>query len=238
MNIKRILPNVKQMLIDRGYQLSNIPNTEYTPLLEHKIKSFMENEKDECRLLDIFVNNGETKDYVFLYKGPPKGFKINKVFLKKVLNYYSDIVAANGLNANYDNFTFVLVAKKLEKNNIELIDDFESENPHIKIFNYQKFLFNITSHSLVPKHSLYKESYKALLKKLMLDTPDKLPFIMYNDPVSRHFNFRNNEIIEIERDTLGKKIKVYRICKNFNYSHMSYSQKFDSNSDEESQTES
>ena len=106
-----------------------------------------------------------------------------------------------------------------------MVDNFESGNPHIRIFDCEKLLFNITSHYLFSKHSLYKHSYHDLLKKLMLDSPNKLPYILHADPISKHFNFREDEIIEIERDTLGKKIKVYRICKNFNYSNLSYKTK-------------
>jgi DNA-directed RNA polymerase subunit H (RpoH/RPB5) len=158
-----------------------------------------------------------------LYKGGDKEFKINKVFFeKKVQKYFKEIESVKGLNINFDNFTFVLVKRKISKVEKELVDNFESSNPHIRICDYEKFLFNITAHKLVSKHSLYKKSYRTLLKKLMLDTPDKLPYILHADPISKHFNFRDGEIIEITRDTMGKKITMYRICKNFNYSHLAY----------------
>ena len=222
-NIIRMYPNIKAMLIDRGYTLDSIPNTDFTNILEYKIKEFMDDEEDTTRILDFFVTNGETKDYVFFYKGSEKGFKINKVFFeKKVQKYFKEIESVKGLNINFDNFTFVLVKRKISKVEKELVDNFESSNPHIRICDYEKFLFNITAHKLVSKHRLYKKSYRTLLKKLMLDTPDKLPYILHADPISKHFNFRDGEIIEITRDTLGKKITMYRICKNFNYSHLSY----------------
>ena len=222
-NIIRMYPNIKAMLIDRGYTPDSIPNTDFTNILEYKIKEFMDDEEDTTRILDFFVTNGETKDYVFFYKGSEKGFKINKVFFeKKVQKYFKEIESVKGLNINFDNFTFVLVKRKISKVEKELVDNFESSNPHIRICDYEKFLFNITAHKLVSKHSLYKKSYRTLLKKLMLDTPDKLPYILHADPISKHFNFRDGEIIEIVRDTLGKKITMYRVCKNFNYSHLAY----------------
>ena len=136
--------------------------------------------------------------------------------------YFKEIESVKGLNINFDNFTFVLVKRKISKVEKELVDNFESGHPHIRIFDCEKFLFNITAHKLVSKHRLYKKSYRTLLKKLMLDTPDKLPYILHADPISKHFNFRDGEIIEITRDTMGKKITMYRVCKNFNYSHLSY----------------
>jgi len=221
--IIRICPNIKAMLIDRGYAPDSIPNTDFTTILDYKIKEFIDNEDDSNRILDFYVTNGETKDYVFLYKGGEKEFKINKVFFEnKVKKYFNEIESSKGLNINFDNFTFVLVKRKITKVEKELVDNFESGNPHIRIFDYQKFLFNITAHRLVSKHALYKNSYSVLFKNLMLDSIDQFPYILHNDPVSKHFNFRDGAIIEIERDTLGKKIKTYRVCKNFNYSYLSY----------------
>ena len=235
-NIIRIFPNIRKMLIDRGYDSSIIPNTDYTNILDYKIKEFMADKDDTNRILDFFVTNSDNKDYVFFYKGNVNGFKIDKKFFKnKVLKYFKEIETVKGLNINYDNFTFILVRRKIEQIEKELVDDFESENPHIRIFDYQKMLFNITSHKLVPKHSLYKKSYRQLLQKLMLDSIDQLPYILYSDPIAKHFNFRDNEIIEIERNTLGKKIKIYRVCKNFNYSHMSYAKNIDGDSEDETE---
>ena len=239
-NIIRMCPNIRAMLIDRGYTPDSIPNTDFTNILEYKIKEFIDSEDDTNRILDFFVTNGETKDYVFFYKGGEKEFKINKHFFEnKVKKYFKEIESMKGLNINFDNFSFVLVKRKITKAEKEFVDNFESENPHIRIFDCQKFLFNITAHYLVSKHTLYKNSYRELLKKLMLNSIDQLPYILYNDPISRHFNFRDNEIIEIERNTMGKKIIGFRVCKNFNYSHLAYAPdiKLDQDSDGESREE-
>ena len=219
----KVLPNVKNMLIDRGYSAEILPNMEYSNIVEYKIDLYIESEKNGNRILDVFVNNTETKDYVFFYKGNPDGYKLNKVFIKKIKSYIRDITDLKGINSNIDNITFILLDKKIDQNDQPMINNFESKHSHIRIFDYHKFLFNLTAHYLVPKHRVYRQSYKSLVNRLMIDSLDKLPFILYNDPIARHFNLRDNEIVEIDRKTLGKTLKVYRVCKNFNYSYIDYS---------------
>ena len=220
-NLIRVVKNVKAMLIDRGYDAETIPNSDYTNILEYKIDEFLRSEGEKTnRILDFFVTGSETKDYVFFYKGSDKGLKISRAFFIQIEKYAKKIEALKGLNINFDNISFILAKKEIDKNDQLLIDNFESRNNHIRIFSYTKFLFNITSHQLVPLHTLYRSSYSALLHKLMLKSINQLPYIMYNDPIARHFNFREDEIIEITRNTLGKEVVVYRVCKNFNYTNM------------------
>jgi len=220
-NLIRVVKNVREMLIDRGYEAETIPNSEYTNILEYKINEFIRSEDEKTnRILDFFLTSSDTKDYVFFYKGSDKGFKISKAFFLKVEKYAKEIEGLKGLNNNFDNISFILTKTQIDKNDKILIDNFESRNSHIRIFSYTKFLHNITSHKLVPLHSLYKKSYRELLNGLMLNSINQLPYILYNDPIARHFNFREDEIVKIIRNTLGKQVVVYRVCKNSNYTNM------------------
>ena len=233
----RIMPNIGKMLLDRGYDTAMIPPTEYNDILEYKINEFVTDE-DESRILDMIISTPTQRDYVFFYKGHSqvsdgRRFKAGASFFKRLTKYSSEVVKRNGFNINYDNITFVLAYSKLSETDIEAIDNYESKHPHIRIFDYCKFLISITDHVLVPKHAKYTESYSELLARLMIASVDQLPYIMYNDPMSKHMNFRNNEIVEIERPTLGKNIKIYRVCKNFNYSHMHIEDKFEPQKEDE-----
>ena len=226
-NLIRIMPNIGKMLLDRGYDKTNLPPTKYNDILEYKINEFIRDD-DESRILDIFISTPVQRDYVFFYKGNVgEKFKTGLKFFKRLTKYSEEIIRRNGFNINYDNITFILSHSIISENSIEEIDNYESKHPHIRIFDYRKFLISITDHVLVPKHTRYTESYSKLLSRLMIASVDQLPFIMYNDPMSKHLNFRNNEIIKIERPSLGKNIIIYRVCKNFNYSHMHIEDKFD-----------
>ena len=130
------------------------------------------------------------------------------------------------MDVTNDNFTFIIIGKYITGEGQEkLITDFESTNPCSRVFDEKKFYLNIADHFLVPKHKLYRESYKELIEKLMISDLSKLPTIMHHDAMARHLNFREGDVVEIERVTLGKKLLHYRYCVDENYSF----KKFDSN---------
>ena len=234
----KILPNVIKMLLDRGYDISSLPSLHYTNLVKFKIENFLQKEDDSSRILDIYVDEGEIKDYVFFSKDANQNTKLNKLFFKRIEKITEGLELNYGLNKRVDNITFVLVDKTFSPAERENIYNFESRHPNICIFTYSKFLFNISDHILVPKHNKYKKSYQELLDKLMIDSLDRLPYILYNDPMRRHLNMRDNEVVEINRKTLGKEVTVYRICKNFNYLHMAINKiEIDNPQEEESETE-
>ena len=207
----KILPNVIKMLLDRGYDSSSLPSLHYTNLVKFKIENFLQKEDDSSRIMDIYVDNDETKDYVFFSKDTKQDTKLNKIFFKRIEKLAEGLELNYGLNKRVDNISFVLVDKNFSPAEKENIYNFESRHPNICIFTFSKFLFNISDHVLVPKHNKYKKSYKELLDKLMIDSLDKLPYILYNDPMRRHLNVRDNEVVGITRKTLGKDVIIYRI---------------------------
>ena len=248
----KILPNITKMLVDRGYSSGLLPSTEYTNLLQFKINSFFRKDDDSSRILDFFADSGDQRDYVYFTKDIKSDGKLNKNFFKRLLKISNNLELTKGLNINTDNISFVLVNKYITPVEKELIFNFESKNPYIRVFGYKKFSFNLTDHYLVPKHRKYTDSYKSLFTKLMIQTIDQLPYILYTDPMSRHLNLRDDDIVQITRKTLGKDTTAYRVCKNFNYLHMAainkdekqvkstskkYKQKFEiDNPQEESET--
>jgi len=66
--------------------------------------------------------------------------------------------------------------------------------------------FDITNHSLVPKHSILSEKEKAdLLEKYQISM-NELPKILKTDPAIRHLPVKEGNIIKIVREspTAGK----------------------------------
>ena len=70
---------------------------------------------------------------------------------------------------------------------------------NIELFNEQELHFNITKHSLVPKHELLNESDKKQVLKSMRCNIKQLPFLLKQDPVCRYFNFEKYSVIKIHR---------------------------------------
>jgi len=73
----------------------------------------------------------------------------------------------------------------------------QTEKHDIEIFLTSEFQFNITTHNLVPKHSLVKESEKdEILKKQIKN----LPIIIRSDAIVRFYNFKPGDLIRIVRN--------------------------------------
>lgn len=74
-------------------------------------------------------------------------------------------------------------------------------------------LFNIMKHELVPEHKiLTEEEKKEFFKKYNNITPDQLPQIMNNDPVSISIGAKPGQIVKIVRKShTAEEAVVYRL---------------------------
>ena len=69
--------------------------------------------------------------------------------------------------------------------------------------------FDISSHNLVPKHSLLTEKQKeALLKELHI-VEQKLPKIIKDDPAISTLNAKAGDVIQITRDSRSAGVSIY-----------------------------
>ena len=90
----------------------------------------------------------------------------------------------------------------------------ENTYSNLRILHYKNIIYNITKHTLVPKHTKYLGNVEKLLTDLQLSTIDQLPVIDHQDAISKILNFRQNDIIEIARPTQASKYQyVYRVVK-------------------------
>jgi len=72
--------------------------------------------------------------------------------------------------------------------------------------------FNIMKHELVPKHIIINEEEKKQLFKKYNITPDQLPQIMNDDPVSISIGAKPGQIIKIIRKShTAEEAVVYRL---------------------------
>jgi len=206
-----ILPNIRLMLTHRGYNNDTIISTEASPHLIYKIDQFISLtlEDNYKSFLDIFVHNSTGRDFVrFLKDEKP----IDKIFEKEM----NDIITIYGLSKN-DNISFIMVDKEFSDEERIKLNIIESNFPMVRIFSYTNFAIDIGSHVLVPKHIKFTGDTNILKKNLMIDSLNKLPCILHTDPMSRLLNLRNNDVVEIKRNTTVKDLRMYRICKDENF---------------------
>ncbi|KRX11178.1 RNA polymerase, subunit H/Rpb5 C-terminal [Pseudocohnilembus persalinus] len=83
----------------------------------------------------------------------------------------------------------------------------------LEIFDEKNLVYNITKHTLVPKHQPLNSKEKSDLLAKYKIKENQLPKILINDPVSKYFGMRRGDVFKIIRtsETAGKYI-TYRIC--------------------------
>lgn len=87
-----------------------------------------------------------------------------------------------------------------------------NEGKIIEFFLYEELIYNVTQHSLVPKHILLNYEEKKEILKTYNVTEKKVPHISKTDPVSRYFNAKIGEMFKIVRNSdVTYKSIYYRI---------------------------
>ncbi len=101
---------------------------------------------------------------------------------------------------------------KLSPQAKEVVEQFAQKGTIVEYFMEDELLFDITEHSLVPKHEvLTSAEKKALLSKYRLNNL-MLPQIQKSDPVARFLGMQSGQVARITRKTKGNATCVtYRI---------------------------
>lgn len=114
-----------------------------------------------------------------------------------------------------DKFEFYLVVLrgKTSAANTKAIQELADQ---VQVFEIKELQFNISTHSMVPKHRLIEsndETLNAIFQKLNIKSRSQLPVILKADPMAKFFNAKSGDLIEITRfsPTSGEHI-FYRIC--------------------------
>lgn len=112
----------------------------------------------------------------------------------------------------------IIMEDKLTTNNLKSIHDFEKkiEKKHtIQFFELKELMFNITHHVLVPKHTVIRDENKIeeIVQKYNLKSKLHLPLLLKTDPISRYYDIKPGQLVEIERisPSSGEYV-VYRCC--------------------------
>ena len=97
----------------------------------------------------------------------------------------------------------------------EIINNFlKKNNIFIQIFSIESLMFNITEHSLVPKHEIISKSETdAIMMKYNIQSPLQLPLILQSDPVAKFIGAKKGDVVKITKpsETSGEYIN-YRLC--------------------------
>jgi DNA-directed RNA polymerase subunit H (RpoH/RPB5) len=193
--IIRVLKNVNILLENRGHNVDNINKRLPKNHIIDKIERF----KKDNTSLDIFINSTRKVYVKFLSEISDKKDSAIKD-LDKIYNILSDIYRLN----NDDEFIFVIL-NDINKDILSI----ENMHSNLTLFSYKKLLINIVDNVYVPKHTVLDKTERQELKnKLSINHYNDLPILLKSDPVSRYYNFREGDVIRIERPTKGNKIHI------------------------------
>lgn len=174
-----------EIVRDRNFILDE----NYTKIEEEDFRHLVIEKK-----MDIFAENQD---------------KTAAIFIKFVLNpkikpsTIKTIIEEIKEQCPYQNLELIIVLKVKPNNTILKIEK-EKHGQNIQIMWCKQLQFNITRHTLVPKHiKCGQEEVEELLKKYMLVSKTQLPILLRDDPVARYYNFKSGDIIKIYSTNLG-----------------------------------
>jgi len=193
--IMRVLNNIYTLLHNRGHNIEFINKRLPKKYIIDKIEKF----RLDKSALDIFIEGTEKKVFVkFLSDIKAKSIAEK---IKKLANITEIIHDAYRMNNSKDEVIIVI----LDEFDKELYD-IEYDYPNLTIFEYKKLLINIVENVYVPKHTRLTHVEKKQLKnKLMIQNYEDLPLISKLDAVCRYYNYKEGDVIRVERPSAGTK---------------------------------
>jgi DNA-directed RNA polymerase subunit H (RpoH/RPB5) len=178
------IQTLREMLLDRGYMAENL-----TPLQN------VSNVELKTIISSNVFNISIPKEKIRIY------FDLSPKF--KWVDFKKHVVVED-----YTYFIFV-VRSSINGGDMKKIVEFDQAH---QLFSIQELQFNISRHSLVPKHTLITDDgeIQEILTKYMVKK-NQLPYILKSDAMSQYLNAKPGNIVRIERisPTAGISI-VYR----------------------------
>jgi DNA-directed RNA polymerase subunit H (RpoH/RPB5) len=213
--------HILEMLEDRGYDISQYKNynsQEMLIMLTEHLNSKMD-VRSEVGPLDILVSKvvaGDKVEKTFIkYKLDDK-FKKTEGLIKQINEIYdSELIGKN------DTLIVINVARVILKPGIKDKPDedfsrqmFVTKGYFIQLFGLENFIFNVSRHELVPKHSIMtKSETDEMMKKYNIKNIHNLPTIKMEDAQAKYIGLRPRQVCRIHKTniTSGETL-FYRYC--------------------------
>jgi DNA-directed RNA polymerase subunit H (RpoH/RPB5) len=212
--------HILEMLEDRGYdveQYKNYTKPEILLMLREHSRNKMET-KSEAGPLDILVskNAGEKVEKVFIKYRLDDKFKKTDGLVKQI----NDIYDTNVLGKS-DTMIILNIARVILKPGTKDKPDeefsrqmFVTKGYFVQLFGLENFMFNVSRHELVPKHTVMsKHEIDEMMAKYSITNKHNLPTIKAEDPQSKYIGLRPHQVCKIEVTNLTSGVAVkYRYC--------------------------
>lgn len=212
----RSRPIILEMLADRGFDVSNYQNVTNdnikTLLSSHESNGYTT--KSEIGPLDILVKNDKSKVLV--------KYRLDEKFKKaESLVTQIDEIFTSSLDKN-DCLVMMNISRiynkagsKTDRSDEEFVKQiYVSKGYFVQIFGLENFLFNVSRHQFVPKHTVAsKEEIATLMADYNLKSLKNLPTIKWQDPQAKYIGLKPKMIVKINcfSAITGDSVK-YRLC--------------------------
>lgn len=187
---------VIELMEDRGVNMDKFK--EYTINEVELMVSNMPKANKDISPVDITLDKGIIK-----YILTPKIRVTNLMSLtNQILEDYSE----------GDTIIFIIRDKITSEDSIDEFfrNIYIKEKIFVQFFHLDTLTFNVTNHSLVPRHEiLSKEETNELIKSLYITDIKKLPKINASDPISKYYGIKRGEVFRITRPSETSGISYY-----------------------------
>lgn len=173
--LSRVYKTIIEMLEDRHYNVSDYQHQFTVDDIKTK---YLEN-----NLEIIVTHNTNNKQLIVL-------FYTGKFGIREV----NELI--NSLKKRKLNNVILVVEEKLTSFGLKALKNSEI---NYEIFLRKHLIFNITKHTLVPKHILLNKDEKNKLLKTLQCKLHQLPKILKTDPISKYFNALTGQVFKIYR---------------------------------------
>jgi len=183
--ISRSLQTIFEMLKDRKMDLEGVDHSGLVQLIDVNTNK---------PTIDIVVNNIKIIYYL------PSKFRWPEI--KKALEE----------DENTYTLLILVVKEAVSQNNVKLLNGLGF---NMQIFDIKELQFNISKHTLVPKHEVVTDDkeVKDILTKYSLKTKYQLPHILKTDAMSKYLGLTSGDIVRITRPSqTAAEYVAYRCC--------------------------
>jgi len=187
---------VIELMEDRGVNMDKFK--EYTINEVELMVSNMPKANKDISPVDITLDKGIIK-----YILTPKIRVTNLMSLtNQILEDYSE----------GDTIIFIIRDKITSEDSIDEFfrNIYTKEKIFVQFFHLDTLTFNVTNHSLVPRHEILStEETNELIKSLYITDIKKLPKINASDPISKYYGIKKGEVFRITRPSETSGISYY-----------------------------
>jgi DNA-directed RNA polymerase subunit H (RpoH/RPB5) len=202
MDITSIIKNIKEMLVERGDDISLFE--------EHELSVDKEEYENDRNIIEFQTSN--TTVIFALTK------KLKKYIMDELKNFEADI---NNFITKYGNKKNVILIFNNDTVSQPVITQlnkydklFQKNDGQLQYFHAQQLMFNPTKHEYVPKHiKLSDKEASDFMNEYMIKSKLYMPIILHNDPIAKWLGLKQGDIVKIVRYNENSGVSFYyRSC--------------------------